>query len=85
MDAMAEANADAQEVDQTIRIGADVALGIDTAFDEAELEEELSMLAQEAENEKLDARLGDQTLKTPDARPSPVGSEAVPQREGVLL
>ncbi|KAJ7905712.1 Snf7-domain-containing protein, partial [Mycena olivaceomarginata] len=69
MDAMAEAKADADEIDQSIRIGGNIALGIDAAFDETELEEELRMLAQEAETGDMQAKLGDETLKTPDARP----------------
>ncbi|KAJ6597081.1 Snf7-domain-containing protein [Mycena vulgaris] len=88
MDAMAEANADAKEVDEAIRIGGDVALGIDAAFDDAEFEEELKRLAQEAENEKADeewTRLGHESLKTPNEPPMPVESKPVPQREGVLL
>ncbi|KAJ7087847.1 Snf7-domain-containing protein [Mycena epipterygia] len=82
MDAMAEANADAKEVDDAIRIGGDVALGIE--FDEAELEEELKTLAQEAEVDKIRGKLED-TLKTPNEPPLPVEPERVPQREGVLL
>ncbi|KAF7338138.1 hypothetical protein MVEN_02038600 [Mycena venus] len=84
MDAVAEANADAKDIDETIRIGADVVIGPDTVFDEAELEEELKRLAEEAENDKVNdvrAILEDKALKTPAARPSP---DAEPQREGVL-
>ncbi|KAJ7120503.1 Snf7-domain-containing protein [Mycena crocata] len=85
MDAMAEANADAKEVNETIRMEGDVALGIADAFDETELEEELKMLVIEAENEKAEvtqARLED--LKTP-GDPLPVEDEPERKREGVLL
>ncbi|KAJ7685376.1 Snf7-domain-containing protein [Mycena polygramma] len=88
MDAMAEANADAKEVDESIRIGGDVALGIDTAFDDAELEEELRMLAQEAKAESADrtqAVLGSDALKAPDALPLPKESDALREREAVSL
>ncbi|KAK7020452.1 hypothetical protein R3P38DRAFT_1214262 [Favolaschia claudopus] len=79
MDAVAEANADAKEIDDAIRIGGDVALGIEGAFDDSELEEELKKLALEAEREKVDVRLGDDSLRTPDTRPSHV--ELEPRRE----
>ncbi|KAJ7510064.1 Snf7-domain-containing protein [Mycena galericulata] len=88
MDAMAEANADAKEVDQSIRIGGDVALGIDAAFDDAEFEEELKMLAQEAEKDEADqtqANLGRDTLKAPTQFPLYVDSEPSAQRETVPL
>jgi hypothetical protein len=49
MDALADANADATEVNDAIKIGGDVALGIDTAFDDAEIEKELEQLAREVE------------------------------------
>ncbi|KAG9226159.1 hypothetical protein CCMSSC00406_0005070 [Pleurotus cornucopiae] len=50
MDAMASANSDAKEVDDAIRIGGDIALGLNTSgegIDESELEEELKMLVEE--------------------------------------
>lgn len=50
MDAMASANCDAKEVDDAIRIGGDIALGLNTpgeGIDEGELEEELRMLVEE--------------------------------------
>ena len=45
MDALAEANADAKDIDEAIRDGANVAS--DITFDEAELEEELDGLLQQ--------------------------------------
>ncbi|KAJ3851621.1 Snf7-domain-containing protein [Lentinula lateritia] len=53
MEAMAEANADAKEIDEAVRIGGDVAIGV-TDFDDAELEEELYRLAIETGEEKQD-------------------------------
>ncbi|KAJ7219458.1 Snf7-domain-containing protein [Mycena pura] len=78
LDAMAEANEDAKEVDEAIRSGTDV------TFDEAELEEELRILALEAENEKVDetqAKLAREELQTPEGRP--VSERAAPS--AVLL
>lgn len=53
MEAMAEANADAKEIDEAVRIGGDVAIGVPD-FDDAELEEELHRLAIESVEEKQD-------------------------------
>lgn len=47
MDALAEANADAREVDDAVRVGGDLAVGVD----DSDLEEELKALAREAEAE----------------------------------
>ncbi|KAJ7724452.1 Snf7-domain-containing protein [Mycena maculata] len=85
MDAMADATADAGEVDESIRIGGNVALGIDTSFDEAELEEELEKLAREAEADKTQSKLGHGALKTPTELPLPAESEQLPQRQAVPL
>ncbi|KAJ6497044.1 Snf7-domain-containing protein [Mycena vitilis] len=88
MDAMAEANADAKGVDESIRISGNVALGIDTAFDDAELEEELRLLAEEAKAESADrtqAVLGSDALKAPNALPLPKESDALREREAVSL
>src|SRR5260221_14153962 len=52
MEALAEANADASEVDEAIRVGADVAIGIEGMVDEAELEEEWKAIVKEVEAEK---------------------------------
>jgi len=54
MDALAEVNADAKEVDEAVRIGGDVAIGVEDARDE-DLEEELRTLVEEVEREKADA------------------------------
>ncbi|KAJ6502356.1 hypothetical protein C8R45DRAFT_976362 [Mycena sanguinolenta] len=83
LDAMAEANLDAKDVDRLIRSGTDVALGMET-FDDGELEEELKALAREAETDDVQAKLGGIALLTPDAYPSPAKSDVELQREGVL-
>ncbi|KAJ7632803.1 Snf7-domain-containing protein [Roridomyces roridus] len=82
MDALAEANADAKEVDEAIRIGGDVALGIDAAIDDADIEEELAKLARESEAEDMAGRLGDFTLHTPSQVPEP---EQVERKASPLL
>lgn len=51
MDAMASANADAKEIDDTIRIGTEIAQG-EAGVDDIELEEELNKMIQEAADEK---------------------------------
>ena len=51
MDALAEVNADAKEVDNAIRVGTDLAVGVDD-MDDGELEEELKGLVLELEKEK---------------------------------
>jgi len=52
LEALAEANADAREVDEAIRVGADVAIGIEGMVDEAELEEEWKAIVKEVEAEQ---------------------------------
>jgi charged multivesicular body protein 7 len=47
MEALAEANADAKEIDDTIRIGGDVAVGVD----DDDLAEELAALVEEADQD----------------------------------
>ena len=49
MDALAEANLDAREVDDAVRMGGDVALGMDGTVDDDELDSELKALVEEAE------------------------------------
>ena len=52
MEAMASANEDAKEIDDAIRMGADIAQG-GAAVDDAELEDEWKALVQEAEKESV--------------------------------
>jgi charged multivesicular body protein 7 len=66
MDALAEANADAREVDDAVRVGGDVATGVADVADEDGLEEELRNLIEEAEKEKANvdhARQVEETRK----------------------
>ncbi|KAF9527003.1 Snf7-domain-containing protein [Crepidotus variabilis] len=53
MEALAEANTNAKEVDDIIRIGGDVALGIDDAVDDDELEEEWKAMVKEIEVDNM--------------------------------
>ncbi|PPQ89131.1 hypothetical protein CVT25_006503 [Psilocybe cyanescens] len=52
MDALADANADARDVDEAVRLGGDIAVGVEGAVDDGELEEELRAMILEAEKEK---------------------------------
>jgi len=72
-DALADANADAQELDEVVRSGMDVAVGVAVSpDDEDEIEAELAALQAEA---IADARAGDKT-------PQPVLSGET-RRDGV--
>ncbi|KAG7453124.1 uncharacterized protein BT62DRAFT_880377 [Guyanagaster necrorhizus] len=54
MEAIAEANADAKEIDDAVRIGGDIAIGANDGFDEDELQAELDGLIKESkENEDM--------------------------------
>lgn len=55
MSALAEINADAKEVDEAVKIGADIAIGVEDVIDDEDLEEELRGLVEEAEREKVTA------------------------------
>lgn len=54
MDAMAEANADAKDVEEAIKIGGDIALGVEDGAED-ELQEELKALVREVEAQKIQA------------------------------
>jgi len=61
-DALADANADAQELDEVVRSGMDVAVGVAVSpDDEDEIEAELAALQAEAITE---ARAGEKTLQS---------------------
>lgn len=51
MEALAEANADAKEMDDAVRLGGDLALGVEEIADEAELEEEWKAMLKEMKAE----------------------------------
>jgi charged multivesicular body protein 7 len=77
-DALADANADAQELDEAVRSGMDVALGTDVSpDDEDEIKAELAALEAEA---KADARIKEDAQQQPMAatrRESVSDSDAV--------
>ncbi|KAK0210854.1 Snf7-domain-containing protein [Desarmillaria ectypa] len=52
MEAMADANADAKEIDEALRVGGDIAVGANEVFDEDELQAELNELIQESKEEE---------------------------------
>ncbi|KAK7036496.1 hypothetical protein VNI00_011693 [Paramarasmius palmivorus] len=87
MEAMAEANADAKEVDDAIRFGGDVAVGVNDTIDEDELQAELEALAKEAQLEsradreaaELQGKLDGISL-SPSSDPR-AEAEAAPARE----
>lgn len=79
MDAMAFAQADAKEIDEQIRMGASMAQ-TDAGIDDAELEDELKALVEEAEAEKGQADRGVteerlQQLSAPSHAPSSPATE----------
>ncbi|KAJ3744830.1 Snf7-domain-containing protein [Lentinula detonsa] len=81
MEAMAEANADAKEIDEAVRIGGDVAVGA-IEIDDTELEEELKRLAVESEQEER-GWLTESKLREMPGTPSHVVSQTDPEREAV--
>lgn len=56
LEALAEANADAREVDDAVRMGGDVSTGVSDAVDEDDLEAELRAMVKETEDEAEQAR-----------------------------
>jgi charged multivesicular body protein 7 len=80
MDALAEANTDAKEVDDAVRIGVDSAVNADQV-DEDELEAELNKLIEEARAQEIKAgrveeKLGKPTLTVPRDELEEVGEIA---------
>jgi len=68
LDALAEANADASEVDEAIRMGGNISVGVESVIDDDELDAELRGLILEAgveKQEKLDMEkmLGDTEIR----------------------
>ena len=78
MEALAEANADARDVDDAVRIGGNVALGVHDDVDDAELEEELEQMIREAEaiERPLEKQFDD--IRTPETSPSGVKFPNIP-------
>lgn len=72
LEALAEANADARELDNSIRIAGDVALGVDENVDEDEIEAEWAELVRQMsvdEKEEVERKLVGEALKTPTGVP----------------
>jgi charged multivesicular body protein 7 len=65
MDALAEANADAREIDDAVRIGGDVALGVGENVDEADIESEWAELVKQMEADQTGRKLESESLKAP--------------------
>ena len=66
LEVLAEVNAEQRELDETIRIGGDVAVGVGESVDEGEVADELEALVQEAkreEEEKEERRRLEETQK----------------------
>lgn len=77
MEALAEANADAKDLDDAIRLGGDVTLAIEDSVDDAELEEEWKAMVRDLEAadkpKAMDSTATklDEISKTPVDVPSP--------------
>jgi charged multivesicular body protein 7 len=83
LDALAEANTDAKEIDDAVRIGADVALNVDQN-DDQDVEMELNKLIEEAtletnEQRRVKERLDDGKMNVPQEEVlNQVGKATVP-------
>lgn len=80
MDAMASASQDAQEIDETIRLGGELG---DQNLDEQELEDELKALVTEAEEEKRKAAETLQIEKLHKLREAPAASDPSRNQAGL--
>lgn len=69
MDALAEANIDAREVDDAVRLSGDVALGTDGIVDDDELEAEWKALVEEAETAQRLKDVQAEGLQVPQEHP----------------
>jgi charged multivesicular body protein 7 len=71
MDALAEANLDAHEVDDAVRMSGDIALGTDGIVDDDELEAEWKALVEEAKTAQgLEAQAAGDGLRVPREHPA---------------
>ncbi|KAG7092597.1 hypothetical protein E1B28_008940 [Marasmius oreades] len=76
MEAMAEANTDAKEIDEVIKIGGDLALGVEDTIDDEEIQNELAQLVVEAQMEpgtkvsELQEKLDKVSLVPPEGTPA---------------
>jgi charged multivesicular body protein 7 len=72
MEALAEANSDAREVDDAVRLGGDIALGIEDTVDDAELEREWMALVKEVEASENVSKGEDVGRKLEEASKAPI-------------
>lgn len=83
MDALAEANLDAREVDDAVRMNGDVALETDGIVDDDELEAEWKALVEEAETtQRMKGQIIGEGLKVPQEHPEVAFQE--PSRTPVM-
>ncbi|KAJ8475390.1 hypothetical protein ONZ45_g15624 [Pleurotus djamor] len=88
MEAMAEAMGDAREIDDAVRIGGDVALGIgegQTSVDDSELEEELNRMVEEMKlEERIRERENEPSHSEPARTTQPSVEEGMREKVAVL-
>ena len=85
MEALAEANADAKEIDDVVRFGGDIAVGVNESIDDAEVEEEWKNMVKEleaAEKSKESTNDTEQKLngvgQVPDGSPLASAPQRIP-------
>ena len=85
MEALAEANADAKEIDDAVRFGGDIAVGVNESIDDAEVEEEWKTMVKEleaAEKSKESTNDTEQKLngvgQVPDGSPLASAPQRIP-------
>ncbi|KAJ3501133.1 hypothetical protein NMY22_g19029 [Coprinellus aureogranulatus] len=90
MEALAEANASAKEIDDAVRMGGDVALGVDEGVDDGEIEKEWEELVRqmggqkESEGEEQRERLSGDALKVPSGAPQEEGGKSLEKQMAAL-
>lgn len=85
MEALAEANADAKEIDDAVRFGGDIAVGVNESIDDEEVEEQWKAMVKEleaAEKSKEDTNDTEKKLngvgKAPDGSPFTSAPQRIP-------
>ncbi|KAJ2913218.1 hypothetical protein MD484_g7193, partial [Candolleomyces efflorescens] len=81
MDALAEANADAREIDDAVRIGGDVAIGVGESVDEADIESEWAELVKQMEADQVGRKLESDSLRP--AQSVDVEKQKLPERVAI--
>lgn len=84
MEALAEANTDAREVDEVIRVGANVGVGIEGTVDEDELEEEWKAIVEKVEAEEEEKKEAAKRMKLEGLNSTPKEVEFL-TKEGVAV